>query len=69
MVHIPVCEVTVVLLGVAGMARGVPSLVFGRLLLDKADAGLSGGPIDSPLLMKLDLWRVFPVGGEEGSCD
>lgn len=56
-------------LGVAGTRRGVPSLVVGLLPFDKAEAGLAGGPIDSPLLKKLGLLRVFPATGEEGSCD
>ena len=56
-------------LGVVGASRGVPSLVVGLLPFDKAEAGLGGGPIESPLLKKLGLLRVLPAAGEEGSCD
>lgn len=56
------------LCGVAGAACGVPSLVVGRLPLDNAEAGLGGGPIDSPLLKKLGLRRPLPPAGEEGNC-
>jgi hypothetical protein len=56
------------LLGVTGVVRGGPSLVVGLLPFDKAELGLAGGPIESPALKKLDLRRVFPAFGEDGSC-
>lgn len=67
--NIPFWEVKVPLCGVAGAARGVPSLVVGRLPFDNAEAGRAGGPIDSPLLKKLDLLRPLLPAGDEGSWD
>jgi hypothetical protein len=67
--HVPRWEVRTPLCGVAGTVSGVPSLVVGRLPFDKAEAGLGGGPIESPLLKKLDLRRPFPPAGEVGNCD
>jgi hypothetical protein len=67
--NVPRWEASVPLCGVLGTANGVPSLVVGRLPFDKAEAGLGGGPIESPLLKKLDLRRPLPPAGEVGNCD
>lgn len=57
------------LFGVAGVVYFGPSLVEGRLLFDMADAGRKGGGIVLSALKKLDLRRVLPAAGDEGSCD
>lgn len=67
--NVPRWEGRAPLCGVAGTARGVPSLVVGRLPLDDAEAGLGGGPIESLLVKKLDLRRPLLPAGEEGNCD
>lgn len=55
--------------GVAGKGWGGPSLVVGLLLLlDKAEAGRKGGPMEVSALKKLDLRRVLLAAGDEGSC-
>lgn len=57
------------LLGVAGIGKAGPSLVVGLLVFDIAEAGLKGGGMVLSALKKLDLRRVLPAAGEEGSCD
>lgn len=57
-------------LGVTGdAAYAIPSLVFGLLLFDIADAGRSGGGMLLSALKKLDLRLPFPGAGDDGNCD
>lgn len=56
--------------GVPGIGCGGPSLVVGLLpLLDRAEAGRRGGPMELSAPKKLDLRRVLLAAGDEGSCD
>lgn len=55
--------------GVAGVCRGVPSLVDGRRLLPSAEAGRAGGGMEVSPLKKLDLRLPLPPAGDWGSCD
>lgn len=52
--------------GVVG-ARGVPSLVLGRLWSPVQKAGRAGGGILLSTLKKLDFLTELPIG-EDGSC-
>lgn len=64
----PRCDGPANRLGVDGVARGVPSLVIGRLLFPSWEPGRGGGAIGLSAEKKLDLRLVFPAG-DDGSCD